>query len=518
MVIKNRNIGSVVFRRTLCLGMMVVLLNFAAQAQARTIYIDPALSGNCLTTYDPAKRSCGSGTAAAYSTLSSGLVAGEPGDIILLRAGTYGRLAFPSSGSSGKPITVKAYPGENPTIANLSSSVAITIDNLAYITIDGLKINNVRGFGHVYDSEHIVIKNCTFDQSGAGTTGSMKLVRSTYCKVLSSCFSNAEDDMLILQDASNKNIIEGNRFDTAGHSLISIRCSEYNVIKNNTLKNPDQKAVEIYDCEGVSDAPFRLNSTKRNVFEGNSVIETKASSRDYRYNAMQHGAQFTIVRYNLFRNCKGGGINYQSYSDESLYVYGNRMYNNTFYDNRCYGIIGNSGSSSRYYDNRVTNNLLYKNSGCDGSGGQTRISDSSVVILYNNALATGDPQFTDEAANDFRLAVTSPHIDSGGFITATVAAGSGKSLAVADASYLYDGFGIAGETGDLIQMEGQTDRVRIITIDYEANVLTLDRPLTWTKGQGVHLSYAGNAPDMGAFEYGLESPELLSPSNLSILK
>ena len=61
-----------------------------------------------------------------------------------------------------------------------------------------------------------------------------------------------------------------------------------------------------------------------------------------------------------------------------------------------------------------------------------------------------------------------------------------------------------GESGDLIQLQGQTLRVRVVHVDYTGNTLTLAEPLTWIAGQGVHLAYTGDAPDAGAFERGLD--------------
>ena len=69
---------------------------------------------------------------------------------------------------------------------------------------------------------------------------------------------------------------------------------------------------------------------------------------------------------------------------------------------------------------------------------------------------------------------------------------------VADAAYFIDGYGITD--GDVIQLEGQTQTSRITGIDYAANRLTLDTPLTWTAGKGVALSYTGSVPDIGAYE------------------
>ena len=449
-------------------------------------------------------------------SINTGLAAAKPGDVILLRGGTYSQIALTSSGAKANRITVRTYPGEVAIVGNSGNGIGLTMDKKSYITVDGLAIKNVEGFGHIYDSDNIIIQNCSFSGSmSSGTTGSLKFVRSRFCKVLNSSFSDGGSDMLILQDASDRNVIEGNTFDTAKHSLVSIRCSEYNVVRNCRFGNPKQKAVEIYDCEGMSDAPVRLNSTKRNVFEGNAFTATAASSSDYKYNAIQHGGQFSIVRNNVFMNCLGGGVNYQYYSDESLYVFGNRLYNNTFYGNRCYAVVGNSASSSQYYDNRMTNNLLYRNGNCSGSGDQMRIANTSLVVPSNNVLATQAPGLANENGNDFRLSGGSPCVDAGVFATKARSDGSGAVLSVDDAGYFYDGYGIEGEAGDLIQLEGEGGPARIVSIDYGTNTVTIDRVFSWKKGQGVHLAYAGKKPDVGAFEFGLESTvRLLPPKNL----
>jgi hypothetical protein len=86
------------------------------------------------------------------------------------------------------------------------------------------------------------------------------------------------------------------------------------------------------------------------------------------------------------------------------------------------------------------------------------------------------------------------------FLTRTIAGGSGTTLAVEDARYFYDGFGIDGELGDVIQLEGQAQTARVVSIDYDADVLELDGALSWTQGQGVSFFYSGAAPDLGAHE------------------
>jgi hypothetical protein len=112
-----------------------------------------------------------------------------------------------------------------------------------------------------------------------------------------------------------------------------------------------------------------------------------------------------------------------------------------------------------------------------------------------------DPLFVDVEARDFRLRPKSPMIDAA--LPLTVAVGAGQNsvdLVVEDAGYFYDGFGIAGEQGDVIQLSGSQATARILKIDYAAHAITLDEPLTWEHGQGVSLAYTGAAPDIGAFE------------------
>jgi len=124
-----------------------------------------------------------------------------------------------------------------------------------------------------------------------------------------------------------------------------------------------------------------------------------------------------------------------------------------------------------------------------------------------------DPLYVDEANHDFRIQETSPMIDAGAYLTGTVASGSGTSMPVEDVTYFYDGFGIAGETGDSIQLDGQTQAARIMGIDYGSSSLKLDRVLSWSEGQGVSLAYNGSAPDLGAHEYGVEKAQIVK-SNL----
>jgi hypothetical protein len=121
--------------------------------------------------------------------------------------------------------------------------------------------------------------------------------------------------------------------------------------------------------------------------------------------------------------------------------------------------------------------------------------------LFANTLESA-PMYADESAHDFHLRPSSPAIDAGTFLTRTTDAGTGDVLQVEDAGYFYDGFQIAGEQGDTIQLEGDSAVAVVTKVDYATNTLTLDRSLSWAANQGVALRYNGSAPDIGAYETG----------------
>ena len=61
-----------------------------------------------------------------------------------------------------------------------------------------------------------------------------------------------------------------------------------------------------------------------------------------------------------------------------------------------------------------------------------------------------------------------------------------------DARWFYDGFGIPGEVGDLIFVGEKKQQARVVKADIQNNVLTLDRDLTWNKGDSVTLAAGAN--------------------------
>lgn len=487
--------------------MVVGLYGLAPQtALAAELYVDGDLASDCGGTYDPDLRACGMGTETAFAGFAA--VAGQatPGDTVWIRGGQYSEQLSPqTSGTAEAPIVFSAMGEEMVTISGLSDP-ALWLQDVSYVEVRGLLVSDVLGFGRLEDTVGVVVEGNEFrEATSTGTTGGLKLVRATQTVLRDNAFIDANDSVVVQE--SERNLIVGNRFERARHSLLSVRCSDATVVRGNTFDNEDQKAAEIFDCEAVSDAPFELDATRRNLFDANAFVHTLASDQSHRYNGIQFAGQQGVVRRNVFYDNLGGGIGVQVYSDEALHNYENRIYNNTFFANACYAVIGSSADApERFYDNLVRNNLVYSNVGCNGEAEQVNVANEAAVILSDNALTEDSPGFVDEAAFDLHLSEGSPMIDAAAFVARTMSAGEGAQLVVDDARYFFDGFGIPGEEGDRVQLEGQLESAVVIAVDISTGTLTLDEPLSWQAGVGVHLAYAGEAPDQGAFEHGLEEP------------
>jgi parallel beta-helix repeat protein len=395
------------------------------------------------------------------------------------------------------------------TLTGITDKPAILVRNASHIVIEGLVVRDVQGWGRLEDATHVVIRGNRFSEAQArGSRGGLKLVRSHLNQITGNRFERGTDSIVVQE--SDRNVISGNEFTFARHSLLSIRCGSFNVIRGNRFRNERQKAVEIYDCQGVSDAPVRLDATRRNLVEGNRFLLTRGPSQPHKYNGIQYAGQLGIVRRNLFHDVRGGGLAFQVYPQEALHNYGHRVYHNTFVANQCYAVSGSAGTArgAVFADNLVEHNLFHRNLDCAGAPQQTGVREPRAVGLrHNTELAPEeDPGFVNPPAGDFGLRPGSRLVDTAGFLTTAAADGSGTSLPVADPKYFYDGHGIPGEEGDLIQLQGGPERARVVRVDLAAGTLTLDRPLTWRRGQGVGLAYEGRAPDPGAFEAGADPP------------
>lgn len=70
----------------------------------------------------------------------------RPGDTALFRGGVYpdGYLFITRTGTPGRPITYRAYPGETPVVRMASDNGGATLEGASYITVEGLTFEYVR--------------------------------------------------------------------------------------------------------------------------------------------------------------------------------------------------------------------------------------------------------------------------------------------------------------------------------------------------------------------------------------
>jgi len=126
---------------------------------------------------------------------------------------------------------------------------------------------------------------------------------------------------------------------------------------------------------------------------------------------------------------------------------------------------------------------------------------------------TANPLFVAPEAGNFHLKNSSPCRDSGDFLTRTSNSGSGRVIGVEDARYFTDGFEVIAE--DLIKV-GVNNPVRIANVDYGTNTITVDKNISWSKGDGVSYPYSGSAPDMGAYNSDNNPPD--APIGLKVIE
>ena len=108
-------------------------------------------------------------------SLSAAVSKLQPGDTLLVRGGSYlgQELTSMRSGTSGLPITIKAYPGESPVFDG-QNSIATLIDlrNASDIVINGIAMINYTDMAVVFQrSSRITLRNCLIDSSSAYPSG-----------------------------------------------------------------------------------------------------------------------------------------------------------------------------------------------------------------------------------------------------------------------------------------------------------------------------------------------------------
>ena len=488
-------------------------------------------------------RNDGRSISTAWRTIAKANLSLRAGDTVFIRGGTYQESISPvNSGIPGNPISYKKYQSENVIISGVSSG--IFLDNKNYITVEGFKIINVGRFVVIrQNSRWNVIENCRME--GASDWGGVRIENSSYNKILNNYIYNGAGDVVELYPNADNNLIKGN--DISGgplntHSCLLIRSTEtqdyssFNIIQDNYIHGASDDNVNM------------LQKVSRNLVEGN-IIEGVPKGAGLKF----CGGQGNIFRKNIIVDCKSYGFGiytslwgtYQSYGTDNMF------YNNVAYRSDR-GQDMDAGFRLVVYENGgvIKNNIIKNNIFLNNAPQQIYVGAvqgfhdrMGANFFLNNAISSNNisyeiirflgtrytipeiesvkpnsfqanidanPRFIDPNNKNFALAANSPCIDAGAFLTRTRSSGSGTKIEVEDARYFCDGFGII--QGDSIQLEGQIQTARIVSVDYSNNVLTVDKYLVWSFGQGVSFPYSGLAPDIGVHEYAASNPTFLNVS------
>jgi hypothetical protein len=447
-------------------------------------------------------------------TLANTLVA--PGDTVFIRAGVYtGQSIAPSkSGTKDNRIVYQNYNSEKVRISN--SSTGILLAGRSFITIHGIEVFYCKKYVIMSNAHYNHIAYCVIDSAKNNTsfTGIQVGGPNASYNWIHHCSisryggtTNENGDMLSLEGRVpnpgyvHHNLIEDNHIFQGRHNLIATS-GQYNIIRNNYFHSEEWDEGGKYGGR-LAEIKGTMETSNWNLLEGNRFgFSGEGDAR-----AVTPGVKLVspdnIFRFNVVYACKGPGVQIPQssgdgpYGSDNNYIFHNVFYHNGLDPDGPYGLWFRNGKVNTAV---VKNNTFYDNPTHIGSPGSNTIE--------NNWLK-GNPKFVNAAVDlldpananypDFHLQETSDCIDAGAYLTKTVTAGSGTEIAVEDAHYFIDGWGIV--EGDLIQLEGQTVTARITSVDYNNNTLTVDKSLTWTNGLGLSLTYVGSAPDIGAFEY-----------------
>lgn len=476
----------------------------------------------------------------------------KPGDTVFIRGGLYDEYIQQGiSGLPGKPITYQNYPGETPIITG-SGSWRWHILEQSYIRIEGLTFRDFQKGAIQIRARNasiteVEILNCTFENQSQMNNDGAKTIhvtttdtvhQVTHVTIRGNLLQNVDTgDHPAIQVAGDSHFIRvlDNTIKTTTSIAIGIAGrpdidQPTNIlVKGNEITghgSPGKYSAGIYlDGAGeniiveqnriyggqqgikVSLEPTAASLqtkhviVRNNVLYNNTQINLKLGVGDSNESCGQAGAlSNSVAVHNTLFNTLADVTNHRFGCGENL-----RWKNNVYVD------LSN-GASFHYKSNEddTTNaptwvldyNLFYSgsHSGLYRWAGVTLNSLAAFKTTTGQDIHSfdGNPRFANSSLGNFELEPDSAARDSGGALTFTSSAGSGKVIPVSEAWYFTDGLGL--QDGDLIRV-GSNDPVTVVDVNYANNTLTVDQSISWPAQAPVNYDYKGLAADVGALEF-----------------
>jgi hypothetical protein len=447
------------------------------------------------------------------------------GDTVIFMSGEYsGRLVPRNSGTADAPIVFRAEQRRTAVLigheeavrstseggfVSLAGGGRIEIAGLSHITLSGFEVIDTGetggegGWARIVDSSHITIVDCAF--SRGHIFNALWVENSEQVRLLDNDLAritNASDFWRVVN--CRKVLIEGNSFSRVGHSSGRLLETQDAVVRGNVFHAGRARNFEIgpTGCERIlienNILANQLNGGRAagpvNQFLGERLI--------FRLNQTFDGAG---------RTWSLGGFSGNPHMH-------NRTYHNVFHANGGVAII--AGTAYGNFRDLILQNNIFDRNDPHASGTQLHLTggEAESFRLLRNVIYSGEEGAdalllyrrtplslaAAEARDRWAARLQQP-------VTHTVAAGSGRSLPVGDAS-VFARLSDEAEGRIAITVGELEVLAAVIGVDGEGR-LQLDREIEWEAGAPGTL-LTGPA-DVGTFAGNLETdPRFADPERL----
>lgn len=197
---------------------------------------------------------------ANYPTIQQAITAANPGDTILVDAGTYPLENLTIT----KSITLIGASASSTVIDDAGRGHGILIKQTSGVSISQITIENPRGVANeitVLASFDVVIKNNIIQTTVASSANGVSVVNSTRVTIRGNTITGNSNGIDV--EGGFSNTIQTNMISTNGATGIFLSGSQGNQVKNNLLQN-SQVGLEVWD-NSTGNTIFRNNVTQNSL-------------------------------------------------------------------------------------------------------------------------------------------------------------------------------------------------------------------------------------------------------------
>ena len=486
------------------ISILFVITILSLHSQAVTYYWDPARGSD----------SNNGSSSKPWKTLDKIASSVSKGDIVNIKPGTYTKTQMVTSatmkgygsifnwtashrkGARGYPITIQSTPGATRAVFDGEGKNAYFVFMNTKLTDAGLfvvfKNIDFRRWIHPViriQAKNVAVDGCKFSNTYDNTSAPINMLDAQYVIVRNSRFevtglltptyNNNADHGIYVAEGSKNVLIENNFFKTVngfgihayGHSDLA-RITENLIIRKNIITNVGSSHVVLAGTRYKNVKIYNNTMySSPNPFPNRSQDETVRSfdlrAKIFSDVAWQNNISVAYLSWSNF------------YLDPGITMSTSTILSNLRMGNNVWVNLQNK-DKTHFWLGKYMNLAAFR----------------SLTQKDTNSISV-DPRFQSASTFDLRLKSGSPAINTGDFLSTTLTSGSGTTIPLSNVSYFTDGYGLG--FGDLIQIG--SNLVRVKSINTSAKTITVDRSISWTKGQRGSLPYKGSKPDMGAYEY-----------------